>query len=149
MNSTLVGKLQQGVQSKRWQILAKRVIDIGGSAMLLVLLTPVMLIAALLVRLGSAGPAFYKGKRWGFHGCQFACLKLRSMYVDQVQILERNGLINVSDQGRLLVFQDDPRITPIGARLRKLSIDELPQLINVLRGDMRSNWSTPIGHLDA
>lgn len=114
----------------------KRAIDVIAALTLLVLLAPVILTAALLVRAGSHGPAFYTGRRWGFRDRQFACVKLRSMYTDQEPILKRNGLDAAGDKGRLLVFQKDPRITPIGAFLRKFSIDELPQLFNVIRGDM-------------
>jgi exopolysaccharide production protein ExoY len=120
----------------RLQLAVKRLIDVLGSLVLIVLLAPLMLGAALLVRATSPGPAFYTAKRWGYEGRQFACIKLRSMYVDQDTILARHGLNNLGDQGRLLVFNQDPRITPVGAVLRKLSLDELPQLLNVLRGDM-------------
>jgi lipopolysaccharide/colanic/teichoic acid biosynthesis glycosyltransferase len=120
----------------RWQLIAKRGLDIVSSLILLVALAPVIGIAALLVRAHSPGPAFYAGQRRGWHGRPFACLKLRSMYLDGDAILRRHGLNGAGDQGRLLLFAADPRVTPVGRVIRKLSIDELPQLLNVLRGDM-------------
>jgi lipopolysaccharide/colanic/teichoic acid biosynthesis glycosyltransferase len=120
----------------RWQLVAKRGLDIIGSLILLIALAPVIGIAALLVRTNSPGPAFYAGQRSGWYARPFACLKLRSMYCDSAAILRRHGLTGSGDQGRLLLFAADPRITPVGRVMRKLSIDELPQLLNVLRGDM-------------
>jgi lipopolysaccharide/colanic/teichoic acid biosynthesis glycosyltransferase len=79
---------------------------------------------------------FYIAKRCGAGGKPFACFKLRTMHVDQEKILRTHGLTAVGWHGTLLVFDDDPRITNIGKWLRKLSIDELPQLWNVVRGDM-------------
>jgi len=125
-------------QSRRlsWQLRVKRVLDILGSLLLLLLLAPVILAAAVLVRATSPGPAFYLDLRRGWQGRAFTCFKLRSMRQNGDAILARQGLSNLGEEGRLLIFKDDPRITPVGRIMRKLSIDELPQLLNVLRGDM-------------
>ncbi len=130
------GVAQAPDRTRKVQLAIKRLIDIVGGCALLVVLGPLILAAALLIRMGSRGPAFYTGKRWGFCGKQFACIKLRTMYVNQAEILARNNLAEMGDMGRLLLFEQDPRITRIGAVLRKLSIDELPQLLNVVKGDM-------------
>jgi undecaprenyl phosphate N,N'-diacetylbacillosamine 1-phosphate transferase len=104
---------------------AKRAFDLIVTVPLLVLLTPVFVIIAILIRRDSPGPAFYRQTRVGLDGRIFRVFKFRTM-VDGAEFIGA-GLHN--DAG-------DPRITPLGARLRALSIDELPQLINVLIGDM-------------
>ena len=91
----------------------------------LILLAPVMLAVAALVKLTSPGPALYRQIRVGFHGHNFQVLKFRSMYIDAE-----------ARTGAVWAQKDDPRITPLGRWLRKLRLDELPQLINVLRGEM-------------
>ncbi len=102
----------------------KRAFDIAGALVGLVLLSPVMLGLAAAIRLTSAGPALYSQERRGFNGQSFKILKFRSMSVME------DG--NAMTQAR----PEDPRITPIGHFIRRTSLDELPQLINVLRGDM-------------
>ncbi|MEW6744802.1 MAG: sugar transferase [Planctomycetota bacterium] len=114
---------------------AKRFADVGLSAFLLVLLSPLLLIVALLIKLTSPGPVFFKQTRVGLHGQPFKMLKFRSMVEgaekDQESLRDRSEV-----GGVVFKIRDDPRITPIGKFLRRLSIDELPQLINVLRGHM-------------
>lgn len=107
-----------------WSLVAKRTFDIvaGGFAMLLAL--PVMLLVGLAVKLTSRGPLFYLQERVGMDGERFDIIKFRTMRVD------------AEEQGAQMTVADDPRRTPIGAFLRRLSLDELPQLWNVLRGDM-------------
>ncbi len=120
-----------------WDAAAKRALDIAGALVLLVLLGPLMLVLALAVRLYSPGPALFRQQRAGRHGRPFHMLKFRSMYVDADERVHaqymrdriRNGL-------PLLKLQRDPRITRLGRFLRASSLDELPQLINVLRGEM-------------
>jgi lipopolysaccharide/colanic/teichoic acid biosynthesis glycosyltransferase len=97
---------------------------VGASAALL-LLSPLLALAALAVKLEDAGPAFYRQRRVGLHGSEFELLKLRTMIVGA----ERQGAGHAVDRG-------DARITRVGRVLRRLSIDELPQLWNVVRGDM-------------
>lgn len=104
--------------------LSKRLFDIAVSASVLLLFAPLILIGALLVKLTSPGPAFYKAKRAGLGGKPFYMLKIRSMYV------------NSDTVDRRITEKHDNRITPVGAILRKLKIDELPQFWNVLTGDM-------------
>ena len=107
---------------------AKRVIDITISVLALALLLPVLLIVAVLVRLSSPGPVFFGQDRLGRHGRLFRMWKFRTMFVDAP--LLRNP------DGSTFNAVDDPRVTSVGRFLRKTSIDELPQLWNVVRGDM-------------
>lgn len=118
------------------QLVIKRIIDIGAALLLLILLFPVLLIAALGVRLSSDGPILFTQERCGWRGRRFKCLKFRSMFVDQAALVDSQLLGESERQGVLLKMIGDPRVTPVGAILRKTSIDELPQLLNVLRGDM-------------
>jgi len=98
--------------------------DMTASLLLLVLFLPLMLLVAILIRLGSSGPALLRQERVGLHGQVFVLLKFRSMRVDA----EANGPCWAAER--------DPRVTRLGAFLRAYRIDELPQLVNVLRGDM-------------
>jgi len=107
-----------------WQKVCKRVMDIFCSALALVLLSPVYLWAAIKVKLSSPGPVIYKQERIGLFGRPFYIYKFRSMYIDA----ESNGPALSSD--------DDKRITPWGKFMRKWRIDELPQFVNILKGDM-------------
>ena len=114
---------------------AKRAFDLILSALMLIAIGPVMLATALAIAVSDGRPILYRQKRVGRDGRQFACFKFRSMVVDAEQRQSEliDGNINV---GLLFKLMDDPRITPIGRIIRRLSIDELPQLLNVLRGDM-------------
>jgi len=114
---------------------------------LLVFLAPVMLIIALAVKLGDGGPALFAHKRIGLGGRSFYCLKFRSMAVDSEARLQK--LLAESAEARAEWARDqklksDPRITFVGELLRKSSLDELPQLINVLRGEMSLVGPRPI-----
>jgi len=113
----------------------KRIIDLCVSALLLVLLAPLMILIAVLVKLTSPGPVFFKQKRVGLNGRMFTLLKYRSMIVGAEQmlpeLLERNEM-----NGPVFKIKGDPRITAFGRFLRRWSLDELPQLLNVLKGDM-------------
>lgn len=106
-------------------ILVKRAMDIVLSALALIVLSPLMFVVALIVRLSSPGPIFYRQERCGLNGKPFWMLKFRTMRIDAE-----------AQTGPVWAAKDDPRRTPLGAFLRRTSIDELPQLINVLRGDM-------------
>jgi len=118
------------------QLVIKRVFDILGSAALIVLLSPVLLTLAALVRLSSPGPVFYRQERVGQGGEPFGMMKFRSM-VDGADA--RLGEL-LAAQGRdgtpLFKVENDPRVTPLGRLMRKYSLDELPQLFNVLSGRM-------------
>jgi len=107
-----------------WQRVCKRTIDIIISALSLLLLSPFFVFVAIMVKLSSKGPIFYKQERIGLFGRTFRIYKFRSMYVDAEQ------------QGPALSSKMDPRITPWGRFMRKWRIDELPQFYNILKGDM-------------
>lgn len=114
----------------------KRLIDIAGSATGLVLLSPVFLAIAVAVKLSSPGPVFFKQVRVGRYGRHFDFYKFRSMRQDaearKAALMDRNE----SKDGVIFKMKDDPRITKVGKFLRRTSLDELPQLWNVLIGDM-------------
>jgi len=107
-----------------WQQSIKRFIDVVVSILCLILLSPVFLITALIVKFTSKGPVFYKHERIGLHGKPFMMHKFRSMFVD------------AEKHGPQLSCKDDPRITPFGRFMRKVRLDEIPQFYNVLRGYM-------------
>lgn len=113
----------------------KRAVDIVGAAVALILLSPLMLAAAVAVRLSSPGPIVFRQKRAGLGGRAFTFFKFRTMYVD-AEARKRELLAQNEQSGPVFKMADDPRITPIGRFLRKTTIDELPQLWNVLIGDM-------------
>jgi exopolysaccharide biosynthesis polyprenyl glycosylphosphotransferase len=128
--------------------LIKRSFDIVSSLICLTLSLPVMLIAGCIVRLTSPGPILYRSQRVGKGGRHFTFLKLRTMYHDPHG---RNAVGKVKQaDGHLFKIRFDPRITPSGRFLRRYSIDELPQLLNVLRGDMSLIGPRPLpaGDLD-
>jgi exopolysaccharide biosynthesis polyprenyl glycosylphosphotransferase len=125
----------------------KRLLDIVGALVAIVLTSPVMLITALAVRLTSSGPIIFKQPRMGKGGVPFVFYKFRSMYVNNDDRIHREYVAKLIDgetqalnQGQadkpMYKLKSDPRITPIGRFIRKTSIDELPQLFNVLKGEM-------------
>jgi exopolysaccharide biosynthesis polyprenyl glycosylphosphotransferase len=117
----------------RTQELLKRSFDLALAWPALVVLAPLMLVIAALVKLTSEGPVLYKAPRVGRGGRHFTFLKFRSMYVDR----DVSELLHANEKsGHIFKIRNDPRVTPIGKILRKYSLDELPQLINILRGDM-------------
>ncbi|MBV8213699.1 MAG: sugar transferase [Verrucomicrobia bacterium] len=118
-----------------WSLLLKRCIDLVGSLAGLILFAPFMIVVAILIRATSRGPAIFSQARSGKHGKPFKMLKFRSMYSDAEQ--RRHELEQFNQMsGPVFKLGRDPRITPIGRWLRKYSIDELPQLFNVLVGQM-------------
>jgi exopolysaccharide biosynthesis polyprenyl glycosylphosphotransferase len=117
------------------QRLLKRIFDLGASALLLALLAPVLGLIALAIKIESPGPVFFFQERIGQHGQRFRMIKFRSMYQDAEQRWQE--VARRDADGRLLhKNNDDPRVTRVGRKLRRTSLDELPQLINVLRGEM-------------
>ena len=118
-----------------YQRSVKRLFDIFVSAATLVVLSPLFVAVAVLVKLTSKGPVFFRQARVGLHGRPFNIFKFRTMVVN-AEALKEQLLANNEQTGPVFKMKNDPRITPIGRFLRKHSIDELPQLINVLRGDM-------------
>jgi exopolysaccharide biosynthesis polyprenyl glycosylphosphotransferase len=118
-----------------WARSAKRVFDITASAVLLVMLLPLLIVLGLGVRLTSGGPAFFAHARCGLHGRRFRFYKFRSMVFDAEA--RKHELIHLNEvQGAAFKITRDPRVTRFGRFLRKYSLDELPQLWNVLIGDM-------------
>lgn len=114
---------------------AKRLTDIVGATLFLILFAPLLLILALLVKLSSPGPVFYKSQRIGLCGEKFTFVKFRSMRPDADTLLQRLREQNEKD-GPIFKMKNDPRITPVGRVLRRFSLDELPQFWSVLIGDM-------------
>lgn len=115
--------------------IAKRVVDLVGALIGLVLLSPLLVVVAIVIRLSSPGAALYRQERVGLDGRVFSIVKFRTMHVDaeeRLAALKAQG----SFAGPLFKLENDPRITRVGRVLRKFSIDELPQLWNVLMGDM-------------
>jgi len=104
--------------------MAKRILDVAVSAPSLVLLSPLMLILGIWIKLDSKGPVFYRGERVGKDGRRFLMYKLRTMVAEADRI------------GPAVAHRDDPRVTKVGTFLRRTKLDELPQLINVLKGEM-------------
>jgi exopolysaccharide biosynthesis polyprenyl glycosylphosphotransferase len=118
-----------------WDLYAKRVLDVVTSFILLILLSPIFLLVSFLIRVTSSGDVFFKQKRVGLNGRLFTLYKFRSMCVDaealQKELLQQNEM-----QGPVFKMKNDPRVTRVGKILRRYSLDELPQLWNVFRGDM-------------
>jgi exopolysaccharide biosynthesis polyprenyl glycosylphosphotransferase len=116
--------------------LAKRLLDIVASAILLVLLTPIFLAVAIAIRLEDPGPILFKQTRVGRWGTLFTMWKFRSMFTDAEERKRELMAQNEMEGGVLFKMKDDPRITKVGRIIRKTSIDELPQLWNVFKGEM-------------
>jgi lipopolysaccharide/colanic/teichoic acid biosynthesis glycosyltransferase len=138
--------LSRGAESRRAARLLKRTIDVAGSLFLLALSWPIFLITAILLKLTSDGLILFRQKRVGQHGRLFTFLKFRSMYSNNdpsihqeyvARLIEGKAECSQSAGGTAVYkLTNDPRVTPLGRFLRKTSLDELPQLINVLRGEM-------------
>lgn len=120
----------------RLEMHLKRLFDIVLSCTLIGLCLPIFLFALIAVRLSSRGPFIFSQLRWGQNEQPFRCYKIRTMYVDQSARFVSEQPKDESNKGILLKMKNDPRVTRVGAFLRRTSIDELPQLFNVLRGDM-------------
>jgi exopolysaccharide biosynthesis polyprenyl glycosylphosphotransferase len=115
----------KAVEFSGWQGFLKRSFDLLVSLTGLIILSPLLLLLAVLVKMNSTGSVFYKQKRIGLDGREFTMLKFRSMVVDAEK-----------ESGPVWAAEKDPRTTSIGRFLRRTSLDELPQLINVIRGEM-------------
>ena len=115
--------------------LAKRLMDLLGATIVVTILSPILLLVALLIKLDSSGPVFYRQERLGKNHKHFLVYKFRSMDVNAEE--QQDELIESNDaSGPIFKMKEDPRITRVGRVIRRLSIDELPQLINVFRGEM-------------
>jgi exopolysaccharide biosynthesis polyprenyl glycosylphosphotransferase len=120
---------------KGWNLALKRSIDIGLVLLASPLVLPLALLLALLIRLDSRGPAVFRQERIGKHGRPFTCYKFRTMVIDAEARKAELSQLNEAD-GPLFKIRNDPRVTRVGRFLRRSSLDELPQLWNVLRGEM-------------
>jgi lipopolysaccharide/colanic/teichoic acid biosynthesis glycosyltransferase len=128
----LIQKLRQPLT--RWDRTFKRAIDLVGASLLLVVSAPFVLILALRIKLHDGGPAFFRRRVIGPKG-EFDAFKLRTMLMDADEVLRRDPLLRRRFEVNFKL-KDDPRITAIGARLRRTGLDELPQLWNVIKGEM-------------
>jgi exopolysaccharide biosynthesis polyprenyl glycosylphosphotransferase len=125
----------------------KRTFDIVGATLLLILLSPLLLALALAVRFTSRGPILFHSTRRGIGQRPFACLKFRTMHTDAEE--RQADLEDLNEaSGALFKIRDDPRLTSVGRALRRFSLDELPQLVNVLRGDMSLVGPRPLPERD-
>lgn len=123
------------VNNSRFYLFLKRFMDIFASILGLILLSPILIVVSVLIKLDSKGPVFFSQKRVGLHGKTFNMYKFRSMVVNAEEIKDKLKEQNEMS-GPMFKMKNDPRITKIGKFIRKTSIDELPQLLNVLKGEM-------------
>jgi exopolysaccharide biosynthesis polyprenyl glycosylphosphotransferase len=118
-----------------WQLLAKRLIDLCISLLLIIFLLPFLIVVSILIKTTSKGPVFFRQERVGYNGRLFSMLKFRTM-VENAEVLKEYLLTFNEMDGPVFKMENDPRVTTVGRLLRKTGIDELPQLINVVLGDM-------------
>lgn len=118
-----------------WQLAVKRAMDVLGSLLLLVLLAPLLLVFACAIAFTSSGPILYRQERVGRDGRPFTMFKFRSMYERAHEERENHNHMNEAS-GPVFKIREDPRVTSVGRLIRRTSIDELPQLVNVLFGQM-------------
>ena len=141
------------VETSHGYTLVKRSIDIAGSTVALVLLAPVLIIAAIAVRLDSPGPAFFRQQRVGRDGRDFWMVKIRTMVIDHDEEVFRRHLAKLEeaegDDEYSIRIDDDPRVTRVGSALRKWSIDEFPNFWNVLKGSMSLVGPRPLVRSEA
>lgn len=130
-------------RASRAYLASKRVLDVIGAGLALILLSPVLLLLAVLIRQDSDGPVLFKQTRIGRFGRPFTCYKFRTMYVNTSDEAHRafveaysRAQVTANNPDAPFKLARDPRITPLGRFLRRSSLDELPQLFNVLMGDM-------------
>lgn len=124
-----------GIKRKPIYNFLKRIFDIFSSLLAIILLSPLFLVVAIIIKCSSKGPVFYCANRVGKFGKPFKMIKFRSMYIDADQRLNELLKYNETD-GPTFKMKNDPRITPVGKFLRATSIDELPQLFNIFVGQM-------------
>lgn len=127
--------------------ITKRGFDILAASMALVFLSPIFLLISLLVKMSDGGAVFYGHRRVGHNGRSFRCLKFRTMRVDGDRVLQQYLKANpdaYEEWRTTRKLKDDPRVTVVGTVLRKLSLDELPQLFNILRGEMSIVGPRPV-----
>lgn len=127
--------LQRGLRLPRFSLRLKRMIDVFFAALGLLLVSPFLALIAILVKLGSPGPVFYCAPRAGRNGRNFICYKFRTM-IDNADCIKPKLRNQNERHGAFFKIVRDPRITPVGRFLRRYSLDEIPQLWNVLLGEM-------------
>lgn len=127
--------IYEGSPQKKSYELVKHILDIIFTILAFIMLSPVFLITAIAIKIDSKGPIFYTQSRVGKNGKQFKMYKFRSMCSDADEMLQELHHLNEKD-GPIFKISNDPRVTKIGRIIRKASIDELPQLFNILRGEM-------------
>lgn len=137
------GPLEEPLQNPRLYVVGKRVVDLGLSTLALILALPILVVAAVAIRATSRGPIIFRQKRIGLAGATFTMWKLRTMYVRTDDAIHRAYVRSMFARGESVHASraglhklNDDRVTAVGRLLRRTSIDELPQLFNVLRGDM-------------
>ena len=139
--------LSQKASKKRLPIVVKRVIDVLGSFSLLLILSPILAAIAVAIKLTSKGPVIFEQERLGQFGTRFKCLKFRTMYTNNDPKIHREYVQNFiagqtktaesnGNEPAIYKLTNDPRVTTVGRLLRKTSLDEFPQFLNVLRGEM-------------
>lgn len=139
-------RLVETTPPKWWRLhhAAKATLDYGLASVTLLLLTPVFLIIALAIKLDDWGPVFFLQERVGRHGSRFRMVKFRTMFVDADEALHREHTARVAGGAAPLKIEDDPRITRVGSFLRRWSLDELPNLWNVMTGQMSTVGPRPL-----
>lgn len=145
-NDQLVLRLNNNL-SRKFNVFIKRFFDLICVFLGLIILSPLFIILAVIIKTSSQGKVFYYHKRIGRYGKEFNCIKFRTMYPNSHEMLKE--ILNNDPNARLewqkdFKLKDDPRITPVGRWLRKTSLDELPQLFNVLKGEMSLVGPRPI-----
>jgi len=146
-NPKLYPDLERRDNSRKFFCAVKRAMDIAGSAIAIAMLSPIFLAIAAAIKLTSKGPIFFRQQRIGQHGVPFTFLKFRSMYVNNDASKHKDYVLKLiagtadrkpseGNGNGVYKLTNDPRITPVGAWLRRTSLDELPQFFNVLKGEM-------------
>jgi lipopolysaccharide/colanic/teichoic acid biosynthesis glycosyltransferase len=134
---------EQSERTRGFYVFCKRAIDIVLASVLLLLALPLLIAVAVLVKISGRGPILFRHRRVGLGGKEFDCLKFRTMVVDADDQLKNNEFLQRQFQ-QSFKLRDDPRVTRVGAFLRKSSLDELPQLLQVLRGEMSLVGPRPV-----
>lgn len=135
MEGTHLGIENESTRGFSFYEVIKRVIDVVCSFVGVLVLSPLFVVIAIIIKFTSKGPVFFSQKRVGRDGKQFKMYKFRSMVVNAEELKEKLAAQNEMS-GPMFKMKDDPRVTKVGKFIRKTSIDELPQLLNVLKGDM-------------
>lgn len=144
MKKDNVCNLTKSVKGKRAYLYIKKVIDIILSIMSLVIILPLIFLIAILIKIDSRGPIIYKQKRLGRNGKLFTIYKFRTMVINADEVMKNFTEDQKREFQQFFKLKNDPRITRIGNILRKTSLDELPQIFNIIRGDMSIIGPRPV-----